>query len=76
MNRQITILQKLGEGTEYTIRQLAVLCETSYKTMQDDLWNLNAVLEKKGFQTRIAIQSGKGVVLEQADRGEIDALIG
>lgn len=35
MNRQITILQKLGEGTEYTIRQLAVLCETSYKMMQD-----------------------------------------
>ena len=75
MNRQITILQKLGEGTEYTIRQLAVLCETSYKMMQDELWDLNAVLEKKKCQTRITIQSGKGVALEQADRGEIDALI-
>ncbi len=52
--RQIVILQKLTEDKSCTIKQLSLLCDVSYKTVQNEIKNINNIFKRKGFQTSIS----------------------
>ena len=61
--RENAILMKLIRDGSCTIRQLALLCDVSYKTIQNDIKDINRKLGQNGFACKIVTQSGVGVVL-------------
>lgn len=75
MERKIIILEKMIRESECTIRQLALLCEVSYKTIQSDIHEINQIFLRKGFVSRIVTQSGKGTALNPFFSEEVSALI-
>lgn len=64
--RENAILMKLIRDGSCTIRQLALLCDVSYKTIQNDIKDINRKLGQNGFACKIVTQSGVGVVLGNA----------
>ena len=75
MERKVIILEKLIKNSECTINQLALLCEVSYKTVQSDIREINQLLGKRRYISRIAMQSGKGTSLNPFDMKEVNSLI-
>lgn len=64
MERKIIILEKLMRESGCTIRQLALLCEVSYKTIQSDIHEINQTFSCRGCASRIVTQSGRGAALK------------
>ena len=74
-NREIMILAKLIRDGSCTIRQLALLCDASYKTIQSDIKNINQKMRLNGFACEIASQSGVGVVLTNSVNEDMDKVL-
>lgn len=73
--RQAVILQKLLKEGGCTIRQLSLLCDVSYRTIQNDIRDINHLLHRKGSSAHLLTQSGIGVILKDADEAELGNLI-
>lgn len=74
-NREIMILAKLIRDGSCTIRQLALLCDASYKTIQSDIKNINQKMRLNGFACEIASQSGVGVMLTNSVNEDMDKVL-
>lgn len=74
-NRKAVILQKLMKDGCCTIKELSLLCDVSYRTIQNDIQDINHLFHRCGSPTKIITQSGVGTVLENPRHPEIEEMI-
>lgn len=75
INRQTIILKKLVNNQGCTIKQLSLLCDVSYKTIQSDIKSLNASFKRIGSKAFISTQRGIGAVIENCTKEELEKII-
>lgn len=75
INRQTVILEKLANDHGCTIKQLSLLCDVSYKTIQSDIKYINDIFKRKGSKAFISTQRGVGAMIENCIKEEIEILI-
>lgn len=75
INRQTVILEKLANDHGCTIKQLSLLCDVSYKTIQSDIKYINDIFKRKGSKAFISTQRGVGAMIENCIKVEIEILI-
>lgn len=75
INRQAIILEKLVNDHGCTIKQLSLLCDVSYKTIQSDIKCINDILKRNGSESFISTQRGVGAMIENCIKEEIENLI-
>jgi lichenan operon transcriptional antiterminator len=75
VNRQIIILEKLIKDSGCTIKQLSLLCDVSYKTIQNDIKDINDELKKSKLKETLTTQRGIGVMIENFNIEEMESFI-
>jgi len=73
--REHAILVKLKKDGSGTINQLALFCDVSYKTIQNDIKYINQKLKQSGFSCEIVSQSGVGVVFKNPAAEDFDKML-
>lgn len=75
LNRSYVILEKLVNEKVITIKQLSLLCNVPYSTIQTDIVVLNRILRQNGYTSRIQRRTGIGVNLENLDDEDLSSLL-
>ena len=73
--RMYTILSTLLNKSDITIQSLALLCDASYRSVQNDIKDINIELSKAGIKSRIVNKAGVGTFIDNCDEKSIRDLI-